>query len=563
MAAGLVLAAAVLPAQVVRGTVRDSRTGAPVPGAIVALDSAARGPDTQAGSGRSTLALAVLSDERGEFAVRAGYAGRFVLSVKRVGLQRYQTEPFDLAVGQTRRMDAVVAPIDMASMLATVTVLTDAPCARRPSEGRRVAALWEEARTALTASRLSLRDRLFRATIASYVRELAAGGERVLSENVSTRSGVTERAFVSLAAEELSAAGWVRHEEDGSTSFYAPDAVVLTSNEFLRDHCFSLREGRGNNSGLTGLAFEPVGERLTTDISGVMWLDIASYELRRVEFSYTGLAPHIARASPGGEVSFAMLPSGAWFVSSWFIRMPVFRDDEEPSGIPAGPGPRKVLAGYRQQGGSVEAGGGVAGRRTAHIVGNALDSSGRAPLRGSLVRIAGTDRAVHARDDGLFRLDSLAGGTYTLVLEHPIYSALGMVAAQQELTVADSARTVTAIQAAGTNTILGQLCPGSPPGVDSAVVRVVGVADPATGARTGWARLRYDTYGRSGSDLQRFPNRLEVQLDEGGGATFCHAPARIPVTAELLLADRRTVVDSRTVTPGDRSINVVLLGARR
>ena len=48
----------------------------------------------------------------------------------------------------------------------------------------------------------------------------------------------------------------------------APDAAVLTSTEFLRDHCFSLVENRRDHSGEIGLAFDPVRTRRTSDGSG-------------------------------------------------------------------------------------------------------------------------------------------------------------------------------------------------------------------------------------------------------------------------------------------------------
>jgi hypothetical protein len=291
-----------LGAQLVRGVVRDSATGAPIPGVIVSLDEAVAQLDTEASLRRASLVLAVLTDERGEFAVRAGFAGRFVLSAKRVGMRRFVSPAFTLGVGEQRRMDVGLSSIDFAATLPRVTTLTDAPCSVRPEEGERVAAVWDEARAALTASRLAVRDRLFRASITRYVRDLRPVSLRVIREDRGVRHGVTERAFASLAAERLSAEGFVQADVEGAWIFHAPDAAVLTSTDFLRDHCFTLVSG---HPGEIGLAFEPVRGRRQSDVSGALWLDATTAELRLVEFRYVNLDETLRRDEARGEVHFA------------------------------------------------------------------------------------------------------------------------------------------------------------------------------------------------------------------------------------------------------------------
>ena len=77
LAAAAVLVSAGLPAQVVRATVVDERTSAPVPGALVRLE-------TETG----VLAQAEFTDARGGVRLRVRNPGRYVLSAERSGYLR-------------------------------------------------------------------------------------------------------------------------------------------------------------------------------------------------------------------------------------------------------------------------------------------------------------------------------------------------------------------------------------------------------------------------------------------------------------------------------------------
>jgi hypothetical protein len=559
-AAALLFACAfVANAQVVRGVVRDRETGAPVPGVVVTLDEAVERLDTDAALRRSSLVLAVLSDDRGEFAIRAGFAGRFVLTAKQVGLTRFQSAPFALAVGQTHRLEVNVSPIDFTATLAAVTVLTDAPCSVRPTERRHVAALWEEARTALTASRLSLRDRQFRATVVRYVRQLAPRTLRVLHEERTTKRGVVERAFLSLAAADLTSSGYVQPDGDGGNVWYAPDAAVLTSSEFLRDHCFSVAAGGGRTPGLVGLAFEPVKTRRLPDIRGAMWMDSATFELRRVEFSYVGVDPMIKPGDAGGEVRFTRLANGSWFVSRWHIRMPQLGRVPAPAGVVFQAKPEITIVQYKEEGGDVVPDGARSEVRTAVLTGRALDSTGRAPLRGSTVRIAGTPYESRVLEDGLFRIDSLPAGAYTLVLSHPVYGALGMLAAEQDLEIAEGSSSVTALQAAGTSVILGRLCGIRELAEDQVVARVT-VSSKGAPVPAAVVRLHFETFSKDHEDrLNIHPTMLQVTTDSTGSARYCDVRARTRLRFEHVSADGKDVLASQTLIAPPGSILAILL----
>lgn len=532
----------------VRGSVSDSRTQTPIAGAIVSIDEVAADgaalPRTQA-----ALALSSLSDEKGTFSVNATRSGRFVLTVKRVGLRRFESEPFQLGAGETRRFDVTLEPIDFSITLPRVSVTADTPCASKSDEATRVAAIWDEVRTALTASRLAIRDRAFKASIVGYTRFLAPTTLRVQQENQSVRRGVTERPFRSLEASALSADGFIQAERTGGNIYYAPDAEVLAAPEFLRDHCFSLASDRRNRRGLIGLAFAPVRTRRLPDVRGSFWIDSATRELRLVDFGYINVPESISRGEARGEVHFAVSPKGTWYVSRWFIRMPEFGRSDASAGVPGGT--RLEVVRYKEEGGDVTPDGAADLVRVASITGRALDSTGSRPLVGATVRVSGTEYRARVRSDGHFTIDSLPGGVYTLRLEHPGYDSLALPAAEQELEVAPQARAITVLQASRTVQLLRTLCDILEFPEETGVLRVV-VTDTA-GAPQAATRVRigFDTFesGPTPNSIVTRPKLLEGETDAGGALMFCNVAARKPVRIEATVDGKREPVRQQVTLP--------------
>jgi hypothetical protein len=337
---------AVCQAQTIRGTVREQASGTPLSGVLVTLIA-----DGAAG----TAAATALTGERGVFLLRAPQPGRYRLGAKRIGVRRYESEPLELAAGQD-----VERNVDLEALvfqLPTVTVHSNPLCVRREEQSGRVASLWEEARTALTATQVSLRDRLVRARVQRYVRDLNASNLRVETERtVRLTTGVVERPFVSLPGDALERDGYWRQLPNDSIAYYAPDAEVLLSAAFARAHCFGVTDGRGDRAGLTGMTFEPAERSETPDVQGTIWLDARTFELRLVEFRYSRLPLGGSNRNVGGEVHFSRLPSGAWIVDRWFIRMPRYstRPVTRSSGIPGQrPTVEYRVAGFIEEGGRV------------------------------------------------------------------------------------------------------------------------------------------------------------------------------------------------------------------
>ena len=314
----LLLAAGTAHAQIVRGVVTGQGAVAPLVGVLVTLEPAADSVRAPQEPGTPGLASG-LTNQRGEYAIRAPAPGTYRLSAKRIGVQRFLSEPFALGDGETRHVDITLEPA--LQRLPEVRVAAPTICVAREEQVSRVVALWDEAGTALSANQISLRDRLFQGTVTRYVRELDPRTRKILSEARTETRGIMDRPLSGLSGDSLSKIGYWQPTGDGRTIVYhAPDADVLLSAAFRRDHCYSLAARSRDRRGLVGLAFAPLPERTTGEVEGVLWLDERSFELRLVEFGYVG-GGDLGDAA-GGELHFERLTNGAWVLRRWFVRMP-------------------------------------------------------------------------------------------------------------------------------------------------------------------------------------------------------------------------------------------------
>lgn len=320
-------------AQGVRGIVKEQASGTPLAGVLMTLSL---------DDSSSAAVVTTLTNDHGAYFLRAPQPGRYRLGAKRIGVRRFVSEPMDLGIAQEVARDVELEAL--AYQLPTVTVQSNALCVRRADQAGRIASLWDEIRTALTATQVSQRDRLVRARIVRYVHELDAQTLRLQAERLRRQTdGVVERPFVSLPGDALSRGGYWRVLPNDSIIYYAPDADVLLSAAFTRDHCFGVADGRAERAGLTGLAFEPAAEREVPDVRGTIWLDTRTFELRLVEFRYSRLPMSTGNRNIGGEVQFARVRSGAWIVARWFIRVPRYAD--RPTTRSTGvPGQRPIVS---------------------------------------------------------------------------------------------------------------------------------------------------------------------------------------------------------------------------
>ena len=285
----------------------DSSTG--VPGIlVVALD------------GSGAIAARTLTSETGTFLLRFPRPARYVVRALRIGYAPSALPPMDIAAGETRHADIVLRGLVVS--LAGITVTSDNACRSPNDSAQLVVRLWEQARTALTATALGGVLAPLTATVRVYDRTLDASGTSTGAERSSVRRGPTRHPFASLAPDSLARVGYVAEEEDG-VAYRAPDADVLISDSFAALHCLWVQAAPPDHPDWIGIGVRPAHERRDiNDIAGTLWLDRATSELRAFDYVYTGLLVELAAAKAGGHVEFVRLPTAQWIVSRWSIRMP-------------------------------------------------------------------------------------------------------------------------------------------------------------------------------------------------------------------------------------------------
>ncbi len=482
LVAGLLLAGRSAAAQAVRGELVEGASGRPVAGALVVLLD---GAGKQVGGG--------FADADGGFLVQAPGPGSYTLRAERVGFAAVRSPALRLAAGQT-----VTHDLEMGSEAVRLEGLVvrgeKRRCAALPDAGEQTAALWEEARKALGATAWTQARRSFRFTLQQHVRMLDASSLQVQSEQSRRMTGFAGSPFESVPAERLVREGFTRQEGD-STVYYAPDAGVLLSDEFLDSHCFRVQEGEGAARGLVGLGFEPVRGRGLPDVRGVLWLDPATAELRHLEYTYTGLDLLGPSGRLGGRVEFERLPSGEWIVPRWRILMPVVGTDT--LSVAGQVRERRKVAAIREGAGEVlevRTPGGVLVRSAARasLSGVVFDSTRSAPLAGARVRLAGT--AVEAETDagGRFRIPDAAEGRYRVVVAHPRVDSLEWTAPAVTVDLRREAVNEVRLAVPPLAAVLAARCPPlerrGGTGVVVGVVKQAGAAaPPATPVVLSWA----------------------------------------------------------------------------
>ena len=558
-----VLAALISPAlvqsQIVRGTITERASGETIPGTLVTLEPA---------SALEGSALSVLSSVQGEYALRAVAAGRYRVTAKRIGVARYVSEVFELGVSETRRLDIVLEAV--MHRLPEVRVVDLDVCVNDESQRQQIAALWDEARTVLTAAEISLRDRLFEAQITRYVRGLHPRTLRVLEESWGERKGVMERPFVSLGGDSLSRIGYSRKVGEYDY-YYAPDAEVLLSKAFRQDHCYRVVQGGRGRNGLIGIGFEPAPSRKLPDVQGTLWMDRSTFELRFAEFRYTKLPDIEGADRMGGEVHFGKLANGAWVTTRWFMRFPQYARPVAPvdaySSIPSvivRPTVHRLL----EEGGMVFTTGLRLYTRPATITGVVLDSAGR-PFPGTTIRLSGTPFATQSGPRGEFRIDSLPGSRLALLVEHPSHAQFGMLVGEEAVELHEGAVTNVTIRAPKIIEFIERLCEEKLPKDDNGILRVL-VIDSVTSRPLPNLRVWLRWSGRYTGSMARpetlRPSRVggtEATTDANGAVTFCDVPGDVKLVFSALRPDARPAADSTDLRVARRELKVSTVKTRR
>ena len=507
-AAMLSAAATVARAQDLRVRLVDEETHQPLGGVLVAAlgDSNAVGPT-------------VLTSSSGIAAVRTLGGGAHRLLVRHIGFAPVTTDP--VTADTTGALVEIVVRAERIT-LGTVHVVASTGCSGQtesPSAG--AADAWTAVRDALEASTLTRDQRLVTTAGYRFHRQLRIDGIVDFADSASLgRSG--ERPFVAPAPALLERDGYFKTHDDGSESFFAPDEAVLLSPGFARRHCVSVYpDVRRDSSGTqVALAFAPRERDTRPEIKGLIWIDSATSELRRVDFEYVRVALPAPADSLGGSVEFEHLSSGAWIVSSWRLRIPRWRVVDRRSMY-------VVLDGYSEDGGVATvlrdlATPGPAVPRT--IRGTVYDSIAGRPLRGAYVHLANSDKSVQADSLGEFQLDSVGVGEHTVWADHPALDSLGIFSVSTAIDATPRAVSDVALATPSFETLWKRAC-GSAPVASRADGFVFGTvrADSAGRPETASAVTIAWTAGARAAGMT-------VTTDSAGNYAACGVPREASLT---------------------------------
>ncbi len=506
-AAAFMLAPVRAVAQDVRVRLIDQEANVPLGGLLVSSLSAT-----------GAMGAAVLSSEDGLATVRNFGSGPVRLLIRRIGFAPFTTSPFtppaDGAVLE------IIVPVHRVT-LSTVRVVGNQPCTEQtasPSIGAE--AEWTLVREALEASTLTRDQRLVTTAALRFQRDVRLDGTVNFSDT-TLRGRAGERPFVAPEPAVLERDGYFKHHDDGSENFYAPDEAVLLSAGFVRRHCINVASNvrRDSTGTLIALAFMPRDRDSRADIKGLIWIDSATSELRRIDFEYVRISLRAPADSLGGSVSFTHLASGAWIVSSWTLRMPRFRVVDRRANY-------TVLDGYIEVGGTASAVRDVTtpGPNAPRvIVGSVFDSLTNQPLGGAHVQIADLGRDVIADSLGRFRFDSVTTGVHTLYADHRTLDDVGLFSIGARVDVTPQLTTTVAIATPSFATLWSRACGGKPiaaaqDGFVFGIVRDSGlsVQDSAAMIDVAWR----DTSRKTSSS-----SHASTRADSTGAYAICGIPA--------------------------------------
>jgi len=472
-----------------------------------------------------------LSDDGGRVAFANVAPGRYVVRAEMIGHATARSEPFEVRAEGAPPL--VLRLETRAIALAGVEVTAEGGrCEMRPGgEGKLLAAVWEEARKALSVAEATDAQGIYRYALTLYDRQLDTD-LAVVDDQLRRRQGNMRAPFESIDVDELAERGFVRKSTEGWT-YFAPDAEALLSDRFLDTHCFRLAQA-SDRPELVGLAFEPTAANSSLpDISGTLWLDRDSVQLRFLEYTYENLEPDVRPGEATGWVRFQRMPAGTWIVPEWWIRMPLVELDTSRSDR------RRRITGYREAGGRVDdvldarVAGLGAGSRTGTIVGTVVDSSG-APMQGVRVSTLGSSQEIFSDAQGRFALARLDEGTYRVRFLHATLDSLGLVPPTVTQQVVAGVTAEVAYSMPSAVDLLRASCPSDA----SERVAVLGgvVRDEATGApipgasvRVTWSTLDVRGAG-AGSTGRETRAGYETTTDGSGFYRFCQLPLREGLT---------------------------------
>lgn len=510
--------------QLVLGQIVDEQAAAPIQGAFVQLVDSA-----------GVVQASVLSNNAGRFILGAPRAGRYVLRAERIGYTTSVSDTLVVKAGQNLRYRFAVAA--QAISLQGLQVKGERRCRISREAGTATSTLWNEARKALDVVAWMARQKgvPYQAAIWDRTRDLVTldlqSGDRRIA------SGFGRKAFSSVSAEDLARNGFVRKNADGTVTYYGLDAQTLLSDTFLAGHCFRAVEPGEGEKGLIGLGFEPLNDNGPPDITGTLWIDRKTSELRYLEFVYTRHLSTLGVPNShfGGRIDFLRMPNGAWIVDRWWIRMPLWGEPVESARMGAlaqamMSTPGSAVQQARANGLRVhEHGGDVqfiafpassSSQGTAVLDGTVYDSVDARPLAGATVFLAdASGKAVTTDFLGRFHLRGLPAGHHVVGFFDPFTDSLEIPAVMHAVTLPAGKHTSVALTIPARDGCRPDTVTGAVVGFVQAVTNGAPLA--GVEVKSKWRIPRGDAAGKwaEGADT----------TDAHGRYLFCHVPLHEPM----------------------------------
>lgn len=527
-------------AQVIRGVITDSASLTPLPAVLVTL----------ADGSRRDLQRA-LADAGGEFVIHVPAAGRYSLRAERIGMTTWTLAGIEVAAG-----DTVALLIELAVAIEALRATGEARCELTKDLGLATFAVWDEARKALAVADFASSAGAYAYDLERHVRELEPGTLRIRTATRTQWSVASERPMESLPVGELLAGGWVVRQ-DGGDRYFAPDAHVLLSDEFLDNHCMRLRARDESRPHLVGLEFRPIGTPSRhARIRGTLWLSRETSGLEWLEFAYLnlpGLAEEVRNEEIGGRVDFRSLPDGTWIVSKWYIRMPLVVEEgtmidlRQLGGMMDIRRPR--LRGIAEEGGRVIAvrardtdrvayadrGGVIAGWVAEADSEDAMEPGGRVALVGAGV-------VMDVAPDGRFGIAGLPDGVYRLAYLRPSLGGLDRDYVLADASIRGGDTTRVRLHAADPDAVLARACGVEewPPETGVVHGHVVEVESGAAAAGVTVAAEWMEFSGRSLERLRGMRMSVTAETDAMGSFRLCGVAADHSTVTVTATAGRRS-----------------------
>jgi hypothetical protein len=527
-------------AQRVRGVVRDSASGEPIPGVVVSLTDSA-----------GNFLARSIGDEKGQFAVMR-LAGSARLHAVRIGFG-----PRDLVFDPATK-DSVFAlrMSPLPPLLAAVSASSRRVCGGDKGTGEALEA-WEQARAALLASVVAREASPPNLHVVSFSRSIDAISGHVTHQVVRSRTQLGDRPYVAGRPGWAFASDGYMLESHAERTYFAPDESVLLDPTFADTHCLHVIEGRGPRQSEIGIAFEPVdadGRDTLVDISGAIWLSRGRPELHSMEFQYTGLEP--AAHGSGGSIEFRTMPNGAPMIERWSIRTANLtadqpnRPDQARRRLPDRPQRTEVhVTSYREVGGMVAwsdwNGKRVPGTSLRQVTGEVLQLNGT-PAVGARVWLENTPDTTTTDSVGRFTLPDVVPGRYAIRAADSTLAAVGVTRGWGAVDATHDFVEPVLLFYFNMLDVLDARCHGQP--VPSGTGIVLGrVADPQGGAVLSAHIEAMWNQAPTTSDKPK-PDRA-IDVDDDGRFAVCGAPVANPIrlhgSSEVGVADMNVAWTSR------------------